>query len=234
MGAAHSPPYVFSELDSGIEIEIAQQALEQYNLSLNYMTFVRALMEVNNGHIDFMSRVPKGFEYDGYLSDVHVFYQPSAFFLKSKCDITSLEDMNRYSIASFQGASKYLGEKYLSTVSQSPHYHELTDVSKLVQLLQMNRVDVVLVSHSIFTYSWQKEGFDIDMLGSSDALPMVPARMLFRKEQLRDEFNQGLKRIIDSGQYRAIIEKYLPQDTVEKIMQRVALPQLNSDKSLPR
>lgn len=225
MGTSDGAPYVFASTNRGIEIEIAKAALPAHRLKLNYMSLSRGLREIEYQRIDFFSPVSMMSTDKVYLSQAHIYYQPIAFSLKkNNLKIQSIADLKNYSVATFQGAKGYFGKEFSAVVENMSYYHELPDMTKLIKLLKLERVDFVIFNLSIFNHYWAQANYNIDELYFNDIFPLVPAYAVFNNEQHRDEYNKGLRNIIVNGNYHKIIEKYLPKETVTEIMLLQTMP----------
>ena len=219
MGTSDGAPYAFIGSDRGIEPEIVKAALPDHRLRFSFMSYARAYREISNKRLDIVAPAAKTPDDTLFYSDVHVYYHPIAFSLKSRqLNLTDITQLRHYSIATFQGAAGYFGEAFRQATRQSPHYHELPNTPKLVNMLKMGRVDIVVFNFSIFNHYWQAEGYNSDILTANQIFALSPAYTAFHDPALRDRYNRGLQRIINNGRYRQIIERYLPPATVERIM----------------
>ena len=219
MGTSDGAPYAFINSDRGIEPEIIRAALPDHELLFSFMSYARAYREISNRRLDIVAPAAKTTKDKLFYSDIHVYYHPIAFSLKSRqLVLTDIDQLRHYSIATFQGAAGYFGEAFRNATSQSPHYHELPNTPKLVNMLKMGRVDIVVFNFSIFTHYWRSEGYDSDSLAASQIFELSPAYTAFHDPALRDSFNNGLRRIINNGHYQQILERYLPPATVDRIM----------------
>lgn len=221
MGTAESIPYVNKGTGRGIELDIVRHALPDYTLDISYMTYMRAMMEVEKGNLDVMSPMSQVDHDTLFFSDVHVYYQPGIFYLKKNSfSITTVNDLSRYSIATFQGARGYFGEVFSRAVDQSTFYTEIGDLSKMIQLLKMERIETVIFDRSIFIHYWQEAGYSLDELVDGNFFPLFPAHVIFHHQKVRDDFNRGLRHLIQSGGYEKILGQYLSPQRVKGIMER--------------
>lgn len=219
MGTSDGAPYVFALDDRGIEIEIAKAALPEHQLKFSYMSLSRGLREIEYQRIDFFSPISMISKDNVYLSQAHVYYQPIAFSLKkNNLEIRSISELKGRIVATFQGAEGYFGKEFSATVKDMSYYYELSDMTKLIKLLKLERVDIVIFNLSIFNHYWEQANYDTDELHLNDIFPLVPAYTMFNNKAFRDEYNKGLKNIVVNGNYQKILEKYLPKETVTEIM----------------
>lgn len=96
-------------------------------------------------------------------------------------------------------------------------YSELADQSLQVRMLYVGRVDVVIADRLIFQY-WhrklQRTNTVVDIrldrpLVFHPIFPPAPRSVSFANRQFRDAFDKGLQLIRESGEFEAIVKRYL-------------------------
>jgi len=212
MGTSNGPPYMIQASESGLDIDIPRAAMKKigFPLRLEFYPLSRAIHELQLGRIHltapFFTSAPKGI----FVSDPHIEYRPSVITLKTIDEMTDLHQLKDYSIATFQGATGYFGDQFYYSSKQSPDYVEHHDMGKLVDLLMSQRYQVVVLDYWIFRYFLSKSRFaeQLSQIRFHPLLPRVPAAVAFNNEDLRNQFNQGLKLIKEDGSYDEIIQKY--------------------------
>lgn len=142
---------------------------------------------------------------------------------KSALVINNFSDLKDLSIISFQGAIGYFGEEF-KRVTEQTSYTELHNMSKLPELLLMERFDIVVLDYYIFYYFLKmyqeqsslagKELFPLidnysSLIQRHDIIPQVNAYVGFNNKQLRNQFNLQLKKFIADNRHNKIIEKYI-------------------------
>ena len=213
MGTSDGPPYMIQATDSGLDIDIPRAALARmgYDLKLRYMPLARAYMEVQSGRLDLMAPMFVSETQAGFRSEPHVYYRPTAFSLKkNKLQISSLPDLGKFSLMTFQGAKGYFGDVFVKASEQSPMYSEIYNMSNLPRLLAAGRTDVVVLDFYIFQHfkrDLEKDGLAPEFM-IHEVFPRVPATVMFYDKQLRDQFNIGLELIKSDGVYQAILDRY--------------------------
>lgn len=212
MGTSNGPPYMIKESESGLDIDIPRAAMARigFPLRLEFYPLSRAVHELQMERIHltapFFTAAPKGI----FVSDSHIEYRPSVITLNSVKQLDDISQLKNYSIATFQGATGYFGDKFYYASKHAPDYAESHDMEKLVDLLMSQRYQVVVLDYWIFHFFLAKSKY-ADQLSNvkfHDLLPRVPAAVAFNNEALRDQFNQGLRMIKSDGTYDEIIQRY--------------------------
>ena len=209
------PPFVFSDIDSGIDLEIVKEALASKGYSVRpvYVVYGRTAADLNAGKVDGALTVNKERGLDNvYLSDQYICYQNVAVSLKSKgYQITKVKDLADKKIIAFQDAAKILGSDFAEAAKSSPSYYEIPDQENQVALLFKNRADVIVMDINIFKY-YQQNTKRADTSPAVDIVTLFPASCFsvgFTSEKVRDDFNEGLKELRGSGRYDEIFKKYI-------------------------
>jgi polar amino acid transport system substrate-binding protein len=220
-----APPYMIEQPPSGLDIDTVRAALEHqgYQVRVEFVSLNRTLMEVKAGRADVA--VPSFATADEglYNGDSHIRYRPTVFSLhKRNIQLDKTADMGRYCIATFQGATGYFGPDFIRASQQSPLYYEHHSMPHLIDMLMMERTDLVVLDYRIFRHYYQQKGYQAHYQATETIFPPVPAMPVFNDTAVRDQFNLGLAAIRSNGSYQAIMTKYghdlpdsEPQPTVE-------------------
>ncbi|MDW5417393.1 transporter substrate-binding domain-containing protein [Iodobacter sp. CM08] len=214
VGTGYSkPPYVISETQSGLELDIVRAALsaEQLQMNVVFLPPARALHMFKSGELDAITTVNEGSHLVGYWSDSHIFYQNYAITMASRAIvIKKMADLAGHSIAAFQNAKLALGPEYAAAITQAS-YQEIPNQLTQNKLLYTGRVEVVIGDRLIFEYLNHSlaSRFNVQQkLQFSAIFPPTHYKVLFRNRDLRDRFNQGLATIHHNGVYHQIEQKY--------------------------
>jgi polar amino acid transport system substrate-binding protein len=114
---------------------------------------------------------------------------------------------------SWQGAKTHLGGEYEEMANKNPLYVENHNQELQVQMLFLERFDVIQLDLQIFNHyrsKIEKEG-NIQTSIPVDMFPLFgqsPNNILFHDEKVRDAFNKGLKKLKRSGRYDEIFASY--------------------------
>jgi polar amino acid transport system substrate-binding protein len=211
------PPYVIVEEWRGLEYDIVKEALalEGHTLKPRFMALARVYKELNSGLADAaMTMRPDTGATNLHFSDSHVTYRNYAISLaKRDLKIASIEDLAGKSIVAFQNANLYLGPAYKVAIENNPRYREEAKQAVQPTLLFLERIDVVVADHNIF--GWfagdpeVKAKVDTKQPVRFHAIfPPTDYHVAFRRRDLRDDFNRGLKKLRDGGGYDRIVAQY--------------------------
>ncbi len=198
----------------GIETDIVREALEMkgYRIKTKYVPFARRIREVLGGEVDGVLTVNENSGIDVFLSDEHIVCENVAISLKkNKFNIQKIIDLKDKSILTFQDAGKYLGKDFAAAAAASPDYREISKQQLQINLLYGDRVDVIVLDKNIFYYH-RKQNTMVDTTQPIDMwyiFPMVSFRVGFVDKKVRDDFNEGLKQLRESGRYDDIINQYI-------------------------
>ncbi len=219
------PPYVIKDAGTGLELEILREAfkVKGYTVTPVFLPLARTFMHFNQGKTDGVLNVKEGFV-DGFYSDEVINFQNCAISLKdNNFNIDTIEDLADKRIVAFQMASKILGTEFGTMAEQNKDYLEIADQSIQLNLLFKERTDVVVMDKRIFNYFKIRavealEQGKLAFFQHKDELqkkvqyhcifPPSRYKFAFITEQIRDDFNLGLRSIKKNGVYDAIFEKY--------------------------
>ena len=213
------PPYIFQKLNRGIQIDIISAALAYKGHTLKPLYF-----PLGRVPIAFKSKLVNAAMGDmgvnltvsgGFYADPAVIYNNVFYTLKSKgLSITKPSDLDSLRVVSFQGAEKWY-PKWLNKVQEEKRFYGISDQLTQVKLLYYERYDVVLSDRYIFNYFVKElmlmSGLEIHEVDEHKFTTMNPEhfRPVFRDEQVRDDFNLGLKKIKENGKFQKIYDKYI-------------------------
>jgi len=207
-------PYNIPEKNCGIELDIVREALAMkgYRIKTKYVPFARRILEIAQGEVDGVLTVNENSGLDVFLSDQHIVCENVAVSLKkNNFKIDKIGDLKDRSILTFQDARKYLGKEFVAAADASPDYREISKQELQINLLYGDRVDVIVLDKNIF-YHHRKQNKRVDTTQPIDIwtiFPEVPFRVGFVDKKVRDDFNDGLKKLRQSGRYDEIINKYV-------------------------
>ena len=212
-----NPPYALPDTGDGIEVEIIREALAMsgYKMKPSFVPAKRLVHMFEQGTIDAVSKdmgddmTDKGALY----GDVSVRYEDVIFTLKeSNLNIEKPEDLKSLRIVAFQHAAKHYPD-WLGPLVGTDDYTEVADQSQQVKMLHRGRADVIVADRYIIQYYSnqiaRENGTELKPVGITNFAEPWGYRPAFRDEALRDSFNDGLKKLIDSGHYQKIIDSYV-------------------------
>jgi len=195
------PPYIIEHNDSGIQLERVKKAFELANHSIKkviYTSNKRAEILLYQKKVDAIINAPNNSQ-NMFFSDPVIFYQNTAISLSSThiylTDIAGLSDVR---VMAFQNARKYLGDEYRQAVNQSPAYDEAINQQAQLEHLFLKHTDVIILDRRIFDHFnklFEASGRFPKPVTFHPIFPKSPRVLGFHNKALRDDFNDGLKRL---------------------------------------
>lgn len=127
--------------------------------------------------------------------------------------IKSLHDLKNFTIGSFIGASNLFGSEYRKlTQLESVKYIEIGNQQALNKQLHKNKIDVRVGDYLVFYWhTAHLTALDPSEYIYMDLLDYQGSFIVFHDSALRDQFDHGLKQLIDSGEINAITKSWLKQ-----------------------
>ena len=214
------PPFVMANEDRGMQLEIIEAAFAKSNrfVRFTYLPLSRHLDVFHSRGFDGIITLTEHQQAQGIcLSAPYIVYQNVVVTLaNSTLKINKLDDLAELNVAAFQNATKFLGEKYHAIFTNSPHYTELADQQSQVGLLFSGRVDALVMDINIFKHllankrreSSNRKDYNKEFVIHFLFKPRVYTAG-FKNKQLCQQFDQGIKAIMDDGSYQQIIDSYL-------------------------
>mgnify|MGYP003858510877 CR=1 FL=1 len=213
------PPYTMPETSTGIELDIVREALafKKHTMIIHYMPLSRmpgsfALGDVDGVMTDFGTDLSP---LNGYYAEPAVLFNNRFYSLKKRnLRIREPRDIKGLSIIAFPGAQKRFPE-WLNDPKMEGNYQEIKHQKLQILLLFSGRYDLVLSDKVVFQYflsqQLEKNNLQEKPLSEHDVFVERPLdyRPVFKSEKIRDDFNEGLQNLKDSGRYQEIYDFYL-------------------------
>ncbi len=211
-----TPPYVFKD-GSGIVQTIVKEALayKGHTVSPVFVNMGRGFELFKHGYVDGSTIIQKSSGLKAFYSIDYMQYHNAVFALqKNHYAIQKLDDVRDYHLIGFQNANKYLGENFGKTaLSMGNRYSELADQKQQVYMLFKGRTDIVVMDRHIFKFYRNeliregkidpKEPFDLFEL-----FEPTKYQTAFKDQKSRDDFNEGIRHLKETGRYDEIYRDY--------------------------
>ena len=213
------PPYIFQKQNKGIEIDIISAALavKGHTLKPLYFPLGRIPIAFTSNLVDAaMGDMGVNLELKGgFYANPAVIYNNVFITLKNqKISIEKPADLDHLRVVSFQGAENRY-PKWLKKVKEEKRFYGISDQLTQVKLLHFGRYDVVLSDRFIFNY-FVKQMMLMNVLEVNEVDEHIFAtanpedyRPVFRDQNVRDDFNLGLKKIKANGKFQEIYDRYM-------------------------
>ncbi len=209
------PPYVIVQDNAGIELDIVRKALffSGYRIQLKYMPYGFLPVALRNEKVDVALTVNEDMDVgQAVLSEPHVTYRNVAVSLASRnLAIDSIADLGKYRVVCFQDGPAVLGPVFSSAAKASLEYVELNNQREQAARLFAGETDVIVTDEYIFNY-FRKQ------VKRADASQPVTLHRIFEPSRFSlgcvspavcAAFNKGVARLRDTGEYEAIINRYI-------------------------
>jgi len=195
-----------------LEIVRGALKLKGYTLDPIYVPFGERVKAYEEQKLDGIMTIDERSGVQAFYSDVVTTYQNVAISLKSKnLPIARLSDLRGKHLIAFQDATIYLGEEFTAAAKAS-QYEEVATQADQVLALYAGRADVIVLDKNIFLYYRDKVAKQIDVtqpIVMHDLFPQNDYKAAFAAKDVRDDFNEGLKRLRESGECERIIKRYI-------------------------
>lgn len=209
------PPYVISQSNSGFELDLVRTIFEQLGKSVNFMyvPYGRSYSMLKQGKADVVMTLKPGIDIGetAVLSSSYISYQNVLISRKKKkIKIRRMADIADYSIVGFQNAHLHLGDDYNNARKRSSMYLEMANQQKQVEMLILDRVDLVAMDINIFKYWLNKDHNEAD-LSQVDIHRMFkpnPYHLGLLDSQLKNAFDKKLAQYKKTEQYQQLLQKY--------------------------
>jgi len=208
-------PYVMQNAMTGIEVDIATQALPGYQLNFIQMPYQKLQTAVAENKADVALGVQKFKDEEGiFYSNDFIDFMNSAITKKSaNLKIEKVADLANHKVLTWQDAYLELGPEFKKLFSpdsaQRKNYVELGDQSEQVKMFWDAKDAVIVIDRSIFDAISQITGHKLSEVEYHALFPEATYfKANFEEADVRDAFNQGLKKLCKSGAYAKLLKKY--------------------------
>lgn len=216
-------PYCFkiNDADSGIEIDLIRAALKPSGHTVKPVIVPKArlLMILKDGEAD-MSATIQGTDANGlFFSEPYINFHNQAISKKKKgVEVRTLTDLDKYSFIIWQGGWQNLGPQFEATYKPEAsgkfraNYNQAHSQLNQAKMFWADRTDLIIVDKKIFEhfrkqlrneFKTEEEVVFHDIFKSQTSYQSA-----FRNKELRDQFNEGLKKIRADGTYQLILDSY--------------------------
>ncbi len=209
------PPYVISSENKGMELDIIKEvlALNGHTIKPVYLPFARVPWSLNEGKVDAAMTINESSGIKNvFYSTSHITYQNVAVSLaKNNYTINKIDDLVNRSVLAFQSATLYLGDEFKNMAGKNNRYNEEPRQDIQIAMVYNGRAEAVVMDKNIFKYYKAKETrADVSQgVNIHTIFPPSLYKVGFRSEAMRDEFNISLKKLVDSGMHKKIINRYV-------------------------
>lgn len=208
------PPYVIQEIDSGYELDLVRAVFATIEQPIDFIfaPSSRTSLILEHKKVDLALTIPTHYQiYDLYISKPYINYQNVAITLNRKAlNIKTVDDLQHYSVVGFQRAKHVLGDRYAQAISKSPIYLEVPMQTQQVEMLNMERVDAVVMDVNIFHHLAREIMANdyLEKITVHELFPTTYYRLGCKEKAVCDQFNDAFQRFYQTEDYKALLAKY--------------------------
>ncbi len=111
----------------------------------------------------------------------------------------TIQDMSRYSVASFQNATKILGTEFTQAMKIAPSFREVVDHNQAIEMLLQRRIELLVLDKVTFYRRWAEKGLVSHKVRSFDLFPTAQHHIGFTDQKLQQQVSQLLLQWQESG-----------------------------------
>lgn len=218
------PPFIFQESGKwkGLEVDIVQEALSYKGHSIRSSAhMVNRRLEIAVAQMDYDAAAGVQYIDDGtFYSNSFVTYINYAISRAGEgVVINSIQDLTKYKPAAWQNAYRNLGPefvKYYGPESDGDYlkdYMEFGNQEAQNAFFWAGRANVIIVDKFIFLW-YRKQlanqyNTGVDLVFHKIFPKETSYQVNFRDKNLRDDFNEGLQFLRESGRYQQLFDQYI-------------------------
>lgn len=184
------------------ESELIRQLLTELGYQPEFVAAPHARLKVmlQNNELDMAAR-QDGVPIAGlFYSQPYMEFHNLVFALADFPDnLRTVQDMSRYSVTSFQNATKILGPEFSKAMESSPAFREVVDHDQAIDMLQQHRTQLLVLDSITFYRRWNEKGFSPEQVRTFDLFPKAQLHFAFINQKLQQQVSQLLKQWQDSG-----------------------------------
>ena len=219
IGVGNFPPFFIEKGNKGIFIDVVDKIFKQlpeYKVEYLFMSNHRILHEINYGKlIDVACNIFPNSQVNAYLSEPVFRFRDVAISIKSEqLKVNKISDLQRKSIAAYQGATELLGSEFKKMAEANTEYSEHAHPKDTTLLMVSGKKDIRIGDINIFKYDlnnkYYNENTSVDHTNFTIHYlwPYVYSHMAFKDQSLKDAVNKVIKELKLNGSIEKIYSKY--------------------------
>lgn len=221
--ASDRPPYSFrqSGQDVGIEIDLIKLIMSSAGHTVKVVTIpkIRLLKSVREKEVDAGATVQENSDDKLFFSDRYLDFQ-NVVISKAKHDIKlkAMSELKHYSFIIWQDGWRNLGPEFEAEYRPDANgifpknYNQAFNQLSQNKMFWADRVQLIIIDKTIFEHHKSILYKEFDTSGPLTYHDLIKSKtsysVVFNHPVLRDQFNEGLKKIRANGSYQKIIDSY--------------------------
>lgn len=208
------PPFVMGNARRGIEIDLVRLALPNRQLRFVQLPYDELQSAVGEGVADVVVGVQQFGGSEAFYSRDMIQFENVAV-VKGSAGITleSVADLAGHTVLTWQDAWRELGPEFEALYApdgpERAHYVEVADQDEQVRHFWAAAADIAIIDRSIFDWMSLAQNHSLTAANRFAIFPPNTGfKAAFRDAGLRDEFDQGLTALCESGGYTRVLHNY--------------------------
>ncbi|MCA1931879.1 ABC transporter substrate-binding protein [Rheinheimera sp.] len=218
------PPYIILDDSSGYELDLLKLLIKKMGYDAVFLHVPNARIKnlMLEGKADVATLQKPDPELPLYYSEPYIRYQNVAATLSSKSiRLTHMDQLKPYSVVAFHNARSLLGPDYKLLTDQILNYQEVANQSQQLQMLLLERCDLVVMDRNIFYYYAKMAGHSMQPFDFASLFSPSLYSAAFKNERLKQKFNQALAEVQQEPIFTQLQLKYFSE-----VNQQLQDPQL--------
>ena len=221
--AGERPPYFFRQngQDVGIEIDLIRLIMSNAGHTVKILNIpkIRLLKSVKENEADGAATVQENNDEKLFFTDRYLDFQ-NIVISKSKLDIKlkTMSELKHYNFIIWQDGWRNLGLEFEAEYRPDANgifpknYHQAFSQLSQNKMFWADRVQLIIIDKTIFEHSKTLLSKEFDTSAPLTYHDLIKTKtsysVVFNQASLRDQFNEGLKKIRANGSYQKIIDSY--------------------------
>ncbi|WP_288741259.1 transporter substrate-binding domain-containing protein [uncultured Rheinheimera sp.] len=206
------PPYIDLNDSSGYELDLLRLLIKKMGYDAVFLHVPNARIKdlMLDGKADIATlQKPDQAQPQLHYSQPYIRYQNVAASLAAKSlQLHQLAQLKPYSVVAFHNARTLLGPEYQQLVPFMANYQEVANQSQQLQMLLLERCDVVVMDRNIFYYYAKEAGQSMQPFDIAAVFPASLYSAAFKNERLRNKFNKALAEVQQEPIFTQLQLKY--------------------------
>ena len=209
------PPYIDLNDSTGYELDLLRLLTQKMGYEAVFLHVPNARIKdlMLDGRADMATlQKPDPELKQLYFSQPYIRYQNVAASLASKSlQLNQLEQLKPYSVVAFHNARTLLGPEYQKLVRFVMDYQEVANQSQQLQMLLLQRCDVVVMDRNIFYHYAKLAGQSMQPFDLATVFPPSLYSAAFKNERLRAKFDKALAEVQQEPIFTQLQLKYFSE-----------------------
>lgn len=184
------------------ETELFRQLLNELGYQIRFVAAPHARLTrmLQNKELDMAARQGGEPVAGLFYSQPYLEFHNLVFALSDFPDqLHTVQDMSRYSVSSFQNASKILGPEFAQAMKSAPSFREVVDHNQAIDMLQQKRTQLLVLDKITFYRRWSEKNLPAHKVRTFDLFPKAQHHIGFTNQRLQQQVSLLLKKWQDSG-----------------------------------